>query len=332
MKHRSKFEPYGKYLLSHAKHVIDRHNERHVSGYKADHAPHPNTATTQNDDVQVFKKRKIGKAKIKKLKFQKKVQDAARKPQEFNLLHQYSTTATTAYSRASSVTSSTVQYQFPSQQSAAFGINLGALANNSDLSKIIGYINNPGTTGAPVAASSYVGRGIITASRHSLAIKSPTYLQEMDVYQFVAAIDIGDSAMRDPITAWNSLAASLTIASAGTLATSEFTGITPLDTPAFGRYWKLLNKQRVFLQPGSQVLLDMKKLPKFTYNAEEISNKYALKGKTMYWLIIGGVGNTVDVQNAGIVFTSVNNRIQHYKTTGDGINGQDRPYAQQELM
>lgn len=302
-------------------------------------------STVQQDTSKVYKKRKLSDKKKAKIAFAKKVRWATKTDTPFNLFKQ---TQQTAIGVNKTSVAGTINQQYVGGNTSVYGINYGTLISTTVglpfyLGKIIAdpasdlSITAPKlATGAPAAASTDNVNMYITHQRFSIALSNTTgYPLVFDVYQFVAAIDINQAAFANPYNAW---VQGLQDAETYTdnRPTVNTNGMTPLDTPGFGKYWKLLKKDRIYLSGGAQAEIPMTGLHKRRVKLNNIQNKYAMKGLTQYFLVVGGIGDDGFLPDGSgtpqKVFETVCSQSTHVKVDGDGINGVDRPVVFNEYV
>lgn len=290
----------------------------------------PTITTTQQDTSVAFKRKPMSKSKVRKIKFAKKVNDATKVEQPFSLYHE--TQLTPAYIQR--LSNLTIDDQWVAGDGSQFGINYGSLVNSSgyDLPYFASRLRIPLSstnadinTGAARAISLKDAKIHITHNRMSLAITNiQGYAGIWEVYQFVAAENITQSGHKNPYSSWVTCLTNTPEYIAGSTNTPLRNGMTPLDAPGFGRYWRLIKKDRVLLAGGGTTELVMSGLHKRTVTNDDLTNNYAVKGLTQYFLVVGGIGDNQSFI-IGNVFATQVSKTWHAKTDGDGINGPDRP-------
>lgn len=308
--------------------------DTHASVHKALRAQQStndrSVVTTQNDVARVFRKKKRSKASIRKEKFRKRVVAATTSDQPFSSYMETQLIPITA-NYVPAIGATNFQLVLGNDQLAT--INYGDLTNaNRDLPRMFTYWANPAGmpaagagTGAPSVSNLNTQDLNITHQRMQMSLLNLTNIVlNFDIYQFVAAIDIEQLNYSTPAAAWTQCLLDTYEARAATRPGQTFNGSTPLDVPGFGKYWRLLKKDRVSLGGGQQCETLMTGLHRRKINAIQVLSKYALKGVTQNFMIVGGIGNNV-LLPPGNAFSAVFTKVTHFKTNGDGINGPDRP-------
>jgi len=124
----------------------------------------------------------------------------------------------------------------------------------------------------------------VTHKTHRMAIRnvSGTNGVTFDLYTFVAKQDISDALYKDPKTTWITVAGNAE--DIGSALFTNANGLTPLGTARFGHFWKLMQKERVTLDSFAHKQVSMICRKGVDWGKQQPS--YAIKGKTMYWLIV----------------------------------------------
>lgn len=107
----------------------------------------------------------------------------------------------------------------------------------------------------------------------------------LDIYEFVAAKDIDDPLYATPATAWYNLNANAITTGNITLAYQK--GMTPLDQPELGKYWKLLKKTKLTIPYNSEEGVNPYvtytfKTKRFVWDVQKMDNVLATKGITKF--------------------------------------------------
>lgn len=156
--------------------------------------------------------------------------------------------------------------------------------------------------------------------------------QEYDLYECVAAQDIGNVAYGTPGDAWENCLAQT--AQYGGLAPvySIIKGATPFTCPRFGKWWKVLRRTRVRIPSNGFVNFDMSTKGTWTY--EKFSNKYAIKGITKSLLIVSrpmyGAKAGVDPYTECIV--NVNKWFKYYLPGGGSFDPSGAPMSHANII
>jgi len=302
------------------------------------------TVTAHHDLSRVFKKRKISKSKIRKIKFAKRVQQAQSSDQPFSTFSQTCDQVVTFVKNTNVQSSEQWASTNPGNQNS-FMINYGAnLYPSGDLPRMMDYWRDPllftpvgaggGAIGAPSQAHPqnfklHLGHHRFNINVTNVAPAALTY----DIYQFVAAQDISDGNYQSPAQAWSYLMAQEDTVRDGLKPVPESNGLTPLDVPEFGRYWRLLKKDRVLLSAnGGTTDIQMTGLHPRVVERGRLIENFAVKGLTQAFLVIGGIGDTEGLPNGATpgtpyVITRISwNKVWHFTTDGDGANGPGRPF------
>ena len=114
-----------------------------------------------------------------------------------------------------------------------------------------------------------------------------------DLYECVANKNIADSNYANPVIAWDTcvkaVAPFATELAAGR-GEAYIKGTEPTDCPLFGRYWKIIQKQKVRIPPGGTVVNPYQTFKmssgKYLYDGAKANSLWALKGKTKYFMMI----------------------------------------------
>lgn len=297
------------------------------------------TVTTQHDISRVFKKRKISKAKIRKIRFAKKVEAATRHDQPFSAMSQ--TCLTPIFLVKSTIVNSSEQWATTAAgDQVALTMNYGQLTSSTgDLPRMMDFWRDPatmtggtGATGAPAIADAQNFKIHLGHQRFHLNVTNvSTFPLTYDIYQFVAAQDISDANYASPATAWTYLLTNVSETRATFKPFPESNGQTPLDVPEFGRYWRLLKKDRVLLGGAGTTDVVMTGLHPRVVERSRLQGTYAVKGLTQAFLVVAGIGDTTNLPDGsgGLVYNITRitwNKIWHFTTDGDGANGIDRPF------
>lgn len=189
-------------------------------------------------------------------------------------------------------------YQLTLGNASSWGLNLGqAAASGGQESSYINtemndikYATGPTTalTGNAQGRQHYVGRRYSKLTIQNLSTSKDLIF---DLYQCVAAQDIADSDYANPMIAWSTCRDNLINVTTGVMSFPEFKGVEPTDCPLFGKYWKVLKKQkvRIPLDPNTPAnayqTFKMSASPMF-WDGTRTADKWAIKGKTKYWLMI----------------------------------------------
>lgn len=168
---------------------------------------------------------------------------------------------------------------------------------------------------------STVGTGLtfyVAYMRHNLTMKniSGTAGMLVDVYTCTAAVNIADANFKTPKAAWNYLQTSMNdpITGAGNAVSIATKTATPFDCPNFGRYWKVNHVERLSFDVLETKTISMKCNKGFVKVPDNLNDLYAIKGKTMHWLIV--VHPTIQNNAWGTgqtLIESAASRTTHYK-------------------
>jgi len=114
-----------------------------------------------------------------------------------------------------------------------------------------------------------------------------------DLYECVANKNIADAEMANPVAAWERCQDTVdryaTEPTAGR-GRAFIKGTEPTDCPLFGRYWKIIQKQKVRIPPGGSVVNPYQTFkmhgPKMLWDGAKANNLWAIKGVTKYFMMI----------------------------------------------
>lgn len=296
--------------------------------------------TVQHDVKAMARPRKRNLRVVKRDKaFTAKVTKALAPKNEFHL---YSETTSTGNVVTKGTATNPVQEQYPSNNSSQiFGFNFGDQAGGStNLPNIFSNIQAIGTaiggaqTGAKNPLATINSKIILGHQSKSLNVTNPsTIAMVYDVYQFVAAQDIADASYSTPNLAWTgTLSLNLGLRSSGTKVNAAINGQTPLDSAAFGKYWKLLKKDRIYLQPGATSTMMMSGLHKRTVSDGQMTGKYAIKGLTQYFMVVGGIGDNTGLVNTNNVMRITTTNTWHWKFENGESELSQRPTTDYQLI
>lgn len=315
---------------------IVRHKLANDRSKAANRRINPTITTTQQDTSTQFKRKKISKSKVRKLKFAKRVIEATKEEQPFSLYHE----TQLATSQILRVSAANISDQWVAGDGTQFGINYGTLTSTAyDLPYLTSKMRNPlastnvaVNTGAPTFAYAKDASLFITHNRMSLAVTNIQNFQAVyEIYQFVAADNITQAAFKNPYSAWVTCLTQTDAYISGSVVVPGLNGATPLDAPGFGKYWRLIKKDRVLLGGAQTVEITMSGLHKRRVNTDDLTNNYATKGLTQYFMVVGGIGDNSSFAT-GPVFGTQITKTWHCKTPGDGINGPSKPIQLYQAM
>lgn len=283
-------------------------------GNKAAKANKPTggTTVTSQRDLSI---KKYGKGNVYKRKKEERLRKKIQGALEPKLTqHTYNEVALYTDQVVTTFAGSVSEQYVSSNNDTYYGLNMGNLTANG-----VTYIKNnlhnltanTNVAAGAQPATNIVNRDIrILSSQIQLSLLNPTSVAILyDVYTFVATQDISDNAYSTPVSAWANLMAlnkTLTV-SGGTAPTPYANGIIPYDAPGFAKYWKVLEKQRVYLG-GGQTSEFITKGSKYTLKGGDTLNKYALKGISKYMLVVAAIGNNSQLPVASIVASIVTQR------------------------
>jgi len=268
-----------------------------------------NVVTTQNDVKTIKRGRKTNKRKLVKQKnFRNKIEKALA-PR--NTHHTYTEIESTpAIINTIIAVRGVVTYQYTSDpnNSEVTTINHGA-NNPQGVTYIKDQLHNLGgqtsvvNVGAQASTSGPDFRELTVLSSHlDLSLSNPTTSLIpllYDVYWCVATSTQSQVTHATPMSSWNyclSINNTLTVNS-GTKSDSTFNGITPSDAPGFGKYWKVLKCQRIYLQPGATSDMSFS-AGGYKYTPQKFDGQHTIAGITKGVMIVAAIGDNTGMPSA----------------------------------
>ncbi|AUM61915.1 capsid [uncultured virus] len=158
----------------------------------------------------------------------------------------------------------------------------------------------------------------IAYMRHNLTMKniSGTAGLICDVYTCTAATNISDINFKTPKAAWNYLQSSMNdpITGPGNAVSINTKTATPFDCPNFGKYWKVNHVERLAFDILESKTISMKCNKGFMKTPDNLNDLYAIKHRTMYWLIVTHptIQNNAWTTNQNLLETAAS-RTTHFK-------------------
>lgn len=308
--------------------TVGHSSGHHVSVSQHDHSDIDNVTDTIKTISSVNKKKKgMSKAKKREVKFAKKVQTALTKPMPSNIWTE--STSTLAGSLDITLTNGTANSdtinQFYTSSHAGLVLNPGQLWKTGGGTNFSMYPYAPLALVASDATlqlhaetgmsklRTIVCRAKIRLYNNQVTQNPATYT----VYTFVAACDISDAAYCDPITAINTLETAVhALTSTGYTNRSwiGYTGVSPLDIPGLGKYWKQETRETIFLNPSAEATFDWPRPRRPNFAFAECDGKYAIKHKTQAMFVVCNTGNTTNpIPASNIVGSLTVAKTYHYK-------------------
>lgn len=276
------------------------------------------TVTTQHDISRSRGPRKASKKKLKRQKrFRNKIQKALAPVATHHTYTEIMQNAITI-TKTALIDPLLEQYvtSLPSQNltiNAGSGNGVGITAMKDFMHSL--FANSPQLAQGAQPETNLNNRGIrVLSSKIDLSLTNPhpTVALIYDVYWCVATITEESSAYATPQGAWETILASNNQMGSGpaqekTVATNN--GVTPSSSPGFGKYWKVLTKQRIYLQAGATSEMTFNG-GGYYYNPQKFAGQTNVAGFTKGLLIVGGIGD-----NTGVTTTAPANAVMRYHTT-----------------
>lgn len=160
---------------------------------------------------------------------------------------------------------------------------------------------------------------MVTHAKNKLSISN--YMDDksllFDLYTFVAAQDITDPNVGNPVAAMTYLWGNHEN-NGGTSATMTMKGLTPFNCPKLGKFWKVLEVQRVLIPPAGLDLAQstrefVMKGRRGWYSASRFASKQAVKGKTKYWAINMDIYNISNLSGEAQIGALAIQKFLHYR-------------------
>ncbi|QGF19379.1 capsid protein [Antarctic virus COCH21_78] len=272
-------------------------------------------ATTIQRDVQKSRTRRPNKKKIAKVNaFRNKIEKALQPNQTHHtyteilgtpititktsilnpVIEQYVNTLASEVSTLSAGTNNTLGITFLKD-------------NYHNLAAQTGTALQPGAQGV----SSDPQRQLTVLSQSlDLSLTNPSSIPMVyDIYWCVATTTTSENLYSTPASTWiNLLSQNKNIGISGSAIKTVTTdnGVTPHTAIGFGKYWKVLEKTRMYLQPNATSEMTFKGSP-YKYNPQKFINNSIVAGMTKGFLIVAGIGD-----NTGLV---QGNPVMRYHTT-----------------
>jgi len=307
----------------------------HREDLARDDANHPDNIVSSANPIRRISTAsgKITKKKIRAKKFANKVQKALQSAAPINVWHQYGDDGSANWhDQIINAVTPSGRNQFISGSKSMYVMNPGDQWLSTTSSQRL-YPWGPlyltqaaiGDTAVTLTRNVEADTLITTHARGDYSLyNNSTIPLCVDIYTFIAAVDIADSAYKDPITTMNTLLASPNWVKAyGTaLYTNTFgmttKGITPLDVPELGKYWKQQTKTRVNISSGAQDYFTFPQLRKCHFTEPGMNNMYAIKGKTQAMFIVCNSANASTLLTVANVLDVVGTQDYHYKFKNGG--------------
>jgi hypothetical protein len=151
---------------------------------------------------------------------------------------------------------------------------------------------------------------------------------KVDVYEFIAAKTQDDSKHNSPAQSFFTLSAdAVNNRELSNLSTFACTlkGVTPLDMPGFGRYWKLLNKKRIIVpysQDGDADPYQVVELSVRPFTTSLVQDEQTIKGQTKGLIMIISPDNVDTEYGADAFICRVGTQTRtHFKVVEQGSVG-----------
>lgn len=164
-----------------------------------------------------------------------------------------------------------------------------------------------------------------TSCKVTCDLKTINRVMVTDIYTFVANQTITDVLYSCPRRAWLNLggvsaqgSARFADANYSSGGSQNTRGRTPLDSPEFGKFWKLESKTRFQMQANTNYQWTMPNVRTVTSNQQEFDDVYAVKGKTQAVMVVCYAPVTTDLfANEALLYVELNKKYQ-YKMVGSG--------------
>lgn len=277
------------------------------------YGPPARGATTVQQDVKMTRKKRVNKRVLKrKQRFRQKIERALAPGATH---HTYTEIMTDNVTIQKTNTNPGVQEQYlnaePTQNiTLNTGTNSGGGGGVTYLKDSMHSI----TSQPDVATGAQKGSGgdqkdlKILSSHLDLALTNQsTQALVFDVYWCAAAMTDDNALYASPGAAWKTLLAQNSYLGPGTVAggietVQTHNGTTPHTAPGFGKYWKILSKQRVYLQSGGTSEFSFSG-GAYSYSSSKFSGMTNVAGLTKGLMIVGGIGDNSALLNGGAVFS-----------------------------
>ena len=179
------------------------------------------------------------------------------------------------------------------------------------------------STGATASSSENNRDLVVLSSEMDLSLTNPSPIAMVyDVYWCVATQSTSDPAYATPIATMSILLTqNLNLSgSGGVIQTPNINGVQPQDVVGFGKYWKILQKERVYLNPQATSEFNFKG-GGYTYKPQKFQEMVNVAGHTKCLLIIGGIGDNTGLAagNGAMRLVTTRRYRVRYPTGGDKI-------------
>jgi len=253
--------------------------------------------TTVQKDVSYKKigKRTSKKTIAKQKAFRSKIEKAL-SPLATHHTYNEQNTAAVVVSRPVTASSPVTEQYVSTLAQEVYALNSGR-ANAQGITYIVNALNTLLTqgvlvsTGATVSTAPDFRKMVVMSSELDLSLTNPSSIAMVyDVYWCVATNTFNDNNYATPAATMSTILATHNTFSTGIAQTATLNGVQPKDCVGFGKWWKVLSKERVYLNGGSTSEFTFKG-GAYTYDGNKFEDMVCVKGMTKCLLIIGGVGD-----------------------------------------
>lgn len=289
-----------------------------------------NAAVTVQKDIRNKRSRKSNKKLLKrKNNFRLKIQKAL---EPTTTHHTYTEVMSVADIITKPGATNPIQEQYiTSSGGLAYALNAGG-ANTAGLTYCRDvlhglFLQSSGVvTGAQIETKTPQKDIQVLSSTLDISLTNPsTIAMVYDVYWCVAVMDISDASYATPRLAWEKLLLNNEYMTAGsaTRTTVLQNGIKPKDAVGFGKYWKILQEKRIYLNAGATSEMTFNGGSFFAKESVFGGGKSAVKGLTKCAMIVGGIGDNSGLAIGNNVMRVVTTRKYRvcYKLLGDQAPG-----------
>jgi len=275
--------------------------------------------TTVQKDVSFKKsgKRTSKKTIAKQKAFRSKIEKALSPLATHHTYNEQNTNAVVVTRPVTAASPVTEQYTSTSQQEV-YALNNGRV-NPNGVTYIVNALHTllaqgPNlSTGAQVSTNTDFRTMTILSSEIDLSLTNPSNIAMVyDVYWCVATNSFSDANYATPRAAMNTILFNQNTLSSAVNQYDTLNGVQPKDCVGFGKWWKVLTKERVYLSGGSTSEFTFKG-GAYTYNSNKFEDMVAVKGMTKCLLVIGGVGDNTGLASGAAAMRLLTTRRYRLK-------------------
>lgn len=250
----------------------------------------PQVINTTENFVQLYAKKGKKRKHRKPSKFVKKVRKALEKSTPMNIIYQYSSATVWPLTWPSSETAN----QVVKGQDLGYtlgGTTSGCWPHTAILQQLnnTGWVKNATATGSatPTLNQDYIlklSKIDLTIKLRTIATLTTATCVILDIYECIATQSHSLGIHNSPYNTWDNLD-SLTEPSLFSAGSFSDKGMTPWQTPGFGKFWSIVKKTRLRLTALEPHQYQLVGIPGF-YGGKDTNPNVVIKGKTKGLLFI----------------------------------------------